>query len=431
MIIHVVKQGDTIRSIADQYGVSASRLVIDNGLLTPNKLIIGQTIVITYPEVTYVVEKGDTLNKIAELHNTTIMQLLRNNPYLLDREYIYPGENLIISYDQIRGKLRTNGVATEFINTNVLIKTLPNLTYLSILGYRITDGANILDINDRDIIRLTKEFGVAPIMMLTTLTVRGEEDLEVALQVLNDEVAMDTLIDNVLIILKEKGFYGVSVTFQLLEAETLLNYKIFTSKIAERMKEEGFKVFFTLTPNPVLVDGNITFERLDYSYIGEQSDSIVLMDFNWGVSFGPPMPISSITNIQVFLDYILQQIPPSRVVWGQQLIGYDWELPYTIGVTRANSLTYNSALSLADQYGVTILFDEVSQTPYFFYTRIAATGIAQEHVVWFIDPRSIQALLTLISELNLAGIGIWNVMTYNPQLWLVINSQYEIEKIYN
>lgn len=28
-----------------------------------------------------------------------------------------------------------------------------------------------------------------------------------------------------------------------------------------------------------------------------------------------------------------------------------------------------------------------------------------------------------------SGVGIWNIMFYFPQMWLVINSQYEIEKV--
>lgn len=54
MDIHVVKPGDTLYSIALSHGVPMSRLLEDNQLPDPSRLVVGQTIVIQYPERTYV-----------------------------------------------------------------------------------------------------------------------------------------------------------------------------------------------------------------------------------------------------------------------------------------------------------------------------------------------------------------------------------------
>ena len=43
------------------HGVPMSRLLEDNQLPDPSRLVVGQTIVIQYPERTYVVRSGDTL----------------------------------------------------------------------------------------------------------------------------------------------------------------------------------------------------------------------------------------------------------------------------------------------------------------------------------------------------------------------------------
>ena len=43
------------------------------------------------------------------------MELLRNNPYLADREYIYPGELMVIKYQDSKvGRITTNGYAYPF-----------------------------------------------------------------------------------------------------------------------------------------------------------------------------------------------------------------------------------------------------------------------------------------------------------------------------
>ncbi len=147
MIIHVVQQGDTIESIAERYGVSVTRLIIDNGLEEPDHLVIGQSIIVAFPELTYTVQEGDSLADIADSHNIPVMELFRNNPYLAEREYIYPGETLVSSYDKI-GKVTTHGNTVPYIDRTTLRKTLPFLTYLSILNYTATDQGEIITYYD-------------------------------------------------------------------------------------------------------------------------------------------------------------------------------------------------------------------------------------------------------------------------------------------
>ena len=56
MDIHVVQKEDNIYTIAEQYGVSSERLLIDNDLTAPGNLVVGQALVIVYPQKTYQVQ---------------------------------------------------------------------------------------------------------------------------------------------------------------------------------------------------------------------------------------------------------------------------------------------------------------------------------------------------------------------------------------
>lgn len=119
---------------------------------------------------------------------------------------------------------------------------------------------------------------------------------------------------------------------------------------------------------------------------------------------------------------------PGRIALGLPLIAYDWELPYTVGLSKASSLSLDYAIALAKQYNVNIEFDNISQTPFYtYYTQ--TTGIPIEHVVWFVDARSMDAIMKIITDRGLSGSGLWNIMKFNPQIWTVINTQYEIEHI--
>ncbi len=145
MTIHVVQPGETLNSISDLYNIPAARLIQDNGINNPDNLAIGQTIVIVHPESVYMVQAGDTLVSIAEKHNISLMELLRNNPYLSDREFIYPGETIVISYQTNKiGTIATSGYIFPYIDRDILKKTLPFLTYLTIFNYRVTSEGEIV-----------------------------------------------------------------------------------------------------------------------------------------------------------------------------------------------------------------------------------------------------------------------------------------------
>jgi spore germination protein len=430
MTIHVVVKGDTISSVAKQYGVSPERLMLDNGIMTMSELVPGQTIVVAYPEKSYIVQEGDSLNSIAASQGISLIQLLRNNPYLSDRENIFPGETLVISYDNHKGKITTNGYANSYIDLTTLKKTLPYLTYLSIFGNRTTEDAEIIEVDDEEIIKLAKIYHVAPIMLLSTLTAQGIGSLEVSYHLLYNQQLISKHINNVLRLLQKKGYYGVNLTYQFINEENRSVYENYTRQITERLHQEGYVVFITLSENFILEVDNFTFEKIDYSNVAQAADGVTLLNYNWGYSFGPPAPVASVHNLRKFLDYVAQMIPPVKTEIGLPIIGYDWELPYIIGVTRANALTLDSAITLARFVGASIQFDEISQTPYFRYV-VERNRIPRRHIVWFIDARSINAILDLVKEYGFRGSGIWNIMNYYPQMWLIMNSQYEIETILN
>ncbi|MDF2539100.1 MAG: hypothetical protein K0S76_2121 [Herbinix sp.] len=428
MNIYVVQPGDTIDKIADMYGVSATKLLQDNEIDNPNNLVPGQTIVIVYPEQTYTVQEGDSLSGIAANFGISVMQLLKYNPFLSNREYIYPGEMLIISYDGKR-EIDTIGYAYPYINEFTLKKTLPNLTYLSILNYRSTGEGDLEPFfDDSEIIQLAKDYGTIPLMMTTTLTARGEPNIEDAYNILLSEDIQENTVQNTLNILREKGYYGLNMVFNYMSEENQTLYENLIRRMSNLLRTEGYLVFVTINPNISNVNNEIIFEKVDYSILNDYVDSVIFLQFIWGTNKKPPAPISSIVNLKALMDYIVTLLPPEKIILGKPISSYDWELPFDEGRDRASSLTHNSALSLAFDIGAVIQFDDISQTPYFTYNQYVF-GSPVQHIVWTIDARSIYALILLVNEYNLQGIGVWNIMIYDPQLWLILNSQYEIRKL--
>lgn len=429
MIIHVVVPGDTINSIADAYGIPETTLIRDNGLVNPLELVIGQTIVIAYPEVVHIVQEGDTFLGITQMYDVTMLDLLRNNPFLSDVDYVYPGERIVIKYSKEGIKLSTNGYAYPFINEEILKKTLPFLTYVSIFSYRVTMEGSLLNIVDEPVIKLAREYGVAPIMILSTISSFGIDSVDINTVILNDLTIQQNIIDQALQIMKEKGYYGLDLYLQYINLENQGAVELYVKNIATRLKAEGFLLFVTLTPNTFINVEQPAYQQIDYSKIGEYADRILLLSYEWGYSYGPPAAVTNVELVIDMLNYAIQQIPPDKIVFGLPIIGYDWELPFVKGVSKANALTTNAAINLALEMGAVIYYDEKAQAPYFNYKERNMLGAEIEHIVWFKDARSIDSLVKLTLAYKFDGVAIWNIMQYFEQLWLVINSQYEITTI--
>lgn len=423
MIIHVVEQGETINSIAERYDISAERLALENGISTPVNLAVGETIVILQPEIVYTVQKGDTLDSIATSHNTSIIGILRNNPYLSERQYIYPGEVLVIKYDDEKiGTLSTNGYVYPFISIDLLRKTLPFLTYLSIYNYYTATG-EVITINDAEIIRTAKNYGVAPIMVFTGLVGSTEEQIEVIHNILTNEDLQDYLIDNLISVLDIKEYYGVNITTPYILPEDRNMYVEFIRKFSTRLKAEGYRPFLTLTLSAFELLININYGDLQYNILGELVDNVTIITYEWGFSYGLPPSIVSFGTIENTITYALSLINPNKLNLGYSTIGYVWRLPYIDGVTVGQAITYNSAIDLAREYNAVIHFDEITNASYFQYYSDF------EYILRFRDARGINDIVKLVPKYRVEGVAIWNVMYFFNQMWLVIDSQFEIRKL--
>jgi spore germination protein len=427
MDIHVVKPNDSIESISKQYGVSVSDIIKSNELPNPYDLVPGETIVIVYPTQIHTVKEGDTLGEIARSYGITMMQLFRNNPYLVDREFIYPGEILVISYKTGRN-ITTNGFTYPFIPKSMLVKTLPFLTYISIYNYRANDQGELTSYyDDTEVIQTALEYGTIPLLMTTTLSPQGEPNIEVAFNILMNNDFQEHHINDILNTIKEKGFHGVNMVFSYISPSNINLYTIFITKVASRVQKEGYLCFVTINPRGTENDGPL-FEEIDYSPISQVADSISFNHFEWGKNTNPPGPIYSYTNLKQFLEYTVKKIPPEKIKIGVPTTGYDWTLPYTPDKSVASAVSLRDAINLAREARSKIMFDEISQTPYFSYKQSYISS-EEEHIVWFIDARTFQSLMNLIIEYNLNGKGIWNIMIFYAQMWLVVNSQFNIIKL--
>ena len=426
MVIHVVRPGDTPYNLAREYGVPLSFLLTDNGLEPSDTLVVGQALVIQFPERTHTVRPGETLDAIARQYGVSLRQLYRNNPILGGRPMLYPDLTLVLSYRGTKeGTLSVNGYAYPYIDKSLLQATLPYLTFLTPFTYGFTPTGTLVPLDDEVLIAMALQAGTAPLMHLSTLTEEGGFSNDLAHIALTDLTVQNTLIDQIQRTLEEKGYRGLDVDFEYVFPEDAGAYAAFIRRLVARLNPLGYPVIVALAPKTSATQQGLLYEGHDFGALGAAANEVLLMTYEWGYTYGPPMAVAPLPNVRQVVEYALTEMPAAKIWLGVPNYGYDWPLPFIRGETKARSISSVQAVELARQHGSEIQYDERAQSPWFRYTD--AAGVV--HEVWFEDARSIRAKLALIPEYGLRGAGYWNVMRPFPQNWRVLNGLYQIRDL--
>lgn len=207
MDIYVVKKGDTLGNIAANFGVSAGLLAAANGIEADETLVVGQTLVVRYPEKLHTVVPGDTVYSVARQYGISVTELFQRNYVLGGQNRLYRDQTLVISYaDEPEKTIGVNGYAYPFINMNLLDATLPYMTYLAPFTYGIDSEGHLLPLSDGELLAAAGYYRTATLMHLSSLTEEGRFSNDRSSKVLRDARVRQKLIGDVVETLQKKNF---------------------------------------------------------------------------------------------------------------------------------------------------------------------------------------------------------------------------------
>ena len=426
MRIHVVRPGESVFSIARQYGVTPQKVILDNELENPNQLVIGQTLVILEGTRRHTVSPGESLYYIALQYGLSMNQILAANPQITNAGIIYAGQVINIPPRTINfGPIEVNGYTFPGINMEVLGKTLPYLTYLSIFSYQVNADGDLNTIPDEPLIQAARAAGTAPLLVVTNIEADGGFSSDIAHAVLTNDTAQNNLVNNIIRTLREKNYYGLDIDFEYIYPYDRESYNNFLRRIVRTLRPLGYSVTTALAPKISAGQQGLLYEAHDYPVHGALVDHVILMTYEWGYTYGPPMAVAPINEVRRVLNYAVTAIPRQKIFMGIPNYGYNWVLPWRPG-TAASTISNTGAVDLAWTEGAAIQYDMTSQAPFFNYYD---NNTGAQHVVWFEDARSILEKLFLANEFRVGGLSYWTIGRYFPQNWLILRSVYNIRKL--
>ena len=407
MEIYTVRRGDTLYSVSRRFGVPAGLLAVWNDVPPPYDLAVGQALLVLFPSALYTVRDGDTYESISARTGVPRRTLYALNPNLYGGSVpLYAGQTLVLSFaEKAQERAEFTGYAYPFIESKVLFWGLPYINALVPFTYGITKSGNIFPLSDEALLAAAECVGTSALMHLSTLTEDGTFSSERASLVLSSPAAMDALARDVLYEIEEKGYAGLDIDFEFIPASDASAYADFIARLRALLAPRGKKVIAALAPKTREDQPGLLYEGHNYAAVGAAADAVLLMTYEWGYTYGPPMAVAPINAVRSVLDFAVSTIPREKIYMGLPNYAYDWLLPYKQGYSRATSIGNDEAVAIARRFGAEIKFDESAKTPYFSYYNGG-----EQHEVWFEDVRSMAAKFALIREYGFAGGGYWNMM---------------------
>ncbi|MEQ2529663.1 LysM peptidoglycan-binding domain-containing protein [Robertmurraya yapensis] len=426
MQIHVVQQNQSLFGIAQAFGSTVDDIVEANEIPNPNRLVIGQTLVIPIVGRFYWVQPGDTLWSIARRFNMSYQQLASINgisatqPLNVGTRIYIPErpkrEAEFNAYVEPRGTT----VAPELVES--ARDAAPYLTYLAPFSFQAQRDGTLREPLLNDFPAIARANDVI-LMMVITNQENDQFSDELGRILLNDMDVQNTFLDNIVATAQKYGFRDIHFDMEYLRPADREAYNNFLRKAKARFSEQGWLISTALAPKTSAEQEGAWYEAHDYRAHGEIVDFVVIMTYEWGYSGGPAMAVSPIGPVRDVIEYALTEMPANKIMMGQNLYGYDWTLPFVQG-SVARAVSPQQAIQIAADNNVAIQFDTEAQAPFFNYTD----SEGRRHEVWFEDARSIQAKFDLIKELNLRGMSYWKLGLSFPQNWLLIVENFNVTK---
>lgn len=420
MIIHKVVKNDSLYRIAQKYGVSLSKIIEDNNIKNPDKLIIGQELYIPKAAATHTVRGGDTLDGISNDMQTSKQTLYRLNPSLYGQDNIYPGQILNTSYQSpTMGAISVSGFATPKITERNLRATLPYLTYISVYSHRFDVNGNIVcDFNQDEIISLAESYSAIPLMTLTNTDSSGNYSADMFSSITGTNAKNN--IDKITEYAKQHGYRVVHIDFELLPADSSEQYEEFLIFLRGSLRAENIALFVSVAPRYDNDSQNL-YTPIDYGRLCSICDLVYLMSYEISRDGNTPSPTATAVDMERALRYITLKCPASKISLGIPNYAYEYDK------NGAYPITDEYAMNLALRKNAAIETDMRYDTPYFSYNE-GVIGNTNTHTVHTDNYTSFAEKMSLVYDFGIMGINIYPIDNFNPKIYFPLIRMYNIMK---
>lgn len=165
MQIHITQEGESIKDIAEKYGVCEENIRVNNALLD-GEPAVGEELLVLIPTRTYTAKRGDSIDRISLRFGARKRDIMAMNPHL-SGESINVGQTITLrSSERPYGMAVANGYFYNGCPKDKLERAMPYLTYLTVAGYAADERGIRKLFSDKSIVEAAKAANKIPLIRI-------------------------------------------------------------------------------------------------------------------------------------------------------------------------------------------------------------------------------------------------------------------------
>lgn len=231
-----------------------------------------------------------------------------------------------------------------------------------------------------------------------------------------------TLVDETLPILQEHTFTDLNLDLEnvLPASESArMHFTAFVRQVREDLtRKVGSHITITIDASPTDL---IKTRLINLAAVAPYVDRVVLMtyDYHYSGSYvtGPVAPLGGAGVYNEFdtetaIQKALEVLPPSKVILGVPLYGYQWESitnsPRAATIPGSGIVMSNRAVEgfLAECATCSAHFEKLSEESYLIYKDQETNTY---HQIFYPDAKSTESKTTLAAKYHIAGLALWAI----------------------
>jgi spore germination protein len=260
--------------------------------------------------------------------------------------------------------------------------------------------------------------GLPIVPTLANIDRQGSWSYQPAASILHNPAQMRQHVAAIVALVQQEKYAGIDIDYEELQAADRGVFTAFLVRLGAALHAKGkilSVALFAKTTNTGYAPRNVA---QDYAAIGRVADQVRLMGYDYHWSTSPPGPVAPIGWIRDVLRYAKTQIPPTKIILGVPLYGYDWSDGH------GSSVTWLQAFRLSRQHHVTPQYDATAQAPWFSYTD----GSGHQHTVWFENAESSKAKFGAAQGAGIGGVYLWMYGYEDTGTWSALSQTLPIGK---
>ncbi|MBU2267664.1 MAG: glycosyl transferase family 2, partial [Bacteroidetes bacterium] len=263
---------------------------------------------------------------------------------------------------------------------------------------------------DQDVIKIVKTHHKKIIASVKNF-INGNWNGEAVHRIINSKQHTQAFINNLIFQLQKYKLDGVNIDFEELVENSDQPIINFQKELFSQLHQKGYMVTQDISP-----DNN------DYNVkeLAKYNDYIFLMAYDQHTELSNAGDISHQRWVEEKLDKICKEIPSSKVVLAIAGYGFDW--PEN---GQGVNVTYQTAISQAQQFHAKVLFDPQSGNLHYSYLDNRNV----KHQVYFTDAATNFNIMRMADDWGVAGVALWRLGSEDSRLWQFFNKDLSIEQL--